>query len=610
MSDTDKNGLPRKHGGVDVAGFLPPLGVEPDRPSGPEFDALVTEVKRLRKPPQPLKVLRTAEGWRLADEGSWLRWSACQCVGTGISVVSADDVEVVVPESANSNELDVGPPLDEQATLPTGPLPSAGVLRKMASELGLDLDGVLPEKHPKKVEKQAAWELVRAASRKQEENGNAVAIPDQSPRAENDAGASTADGSEPEDEIQAVSQGPQMLRLADIILDPEVQSRTQIDADVVEEYAEKMREGTRFPPIVVFLDGEDLRVADGFHRVEAARLAGLDDIEADVRSGSRRDAVLHAVGANSTHGLRRTNADKRRAVQILLDDPEWTQWSAREIARRAGVSHVLVGRLRSGLSGNGYQIGPKIVSRGGSVYEMNVGGKSAQQAAEPALEVESEVSDGGSPEAKSSDSDENVGFVEVGEVADYGAKHGPEVEAEDEPEQEAVEAEPVEVEQGPEPEDEPLIETEPEPVSETVQQDDQEGDDGAAQLARTDGPVDAPEMPIATDATSSPVPLGAPLPDAPSPPPKVTKAALRAHYQALAAYLPKSEPGEALKLLEGLAELAAIEAWFGGEYYELDLEALSKLVLDNLSGWAKDDEKAAKGWAGSHVKRLRALFGQ
>jgi hypothetical protein len=42
--------------------------------------------------------------------------------------------------------------------------------------------------------------------------------------------------------------------------------------------------------------------------------------------------VLYTVGANATHGLRRSNADKRRAVSMLLDDPEWAQWSNLAIA--------------------------------------------------------------------------------------------------------------------------------------------------------------------------------------------------------------------------------------------------------------------------------------
>jgi len=35
--------------------------------------------------------------------------------------------------------------------------------------------------------------------------------------------------------------------------------------------------------------------------------------------------LLYAVGSNATHGLRRSNADKRRAAQMLLEDPEWVQ---------------------------------------------------------------------------------------------------------------------------------------------------------------------------------------------------------------------------------------------------------------------------------------------
>jgi hypothetical protein len=50
---------------------------------------------------------------------------------------------------------------------------------------------------------------------------------------------------------------------------------------------------------------------------------GLAKISADVREGSRRDAILYAVGANASHGLKRTNRDKRNAVMVLLKDPEW-----------------------------------------------------------------------------------------------------------------------------------------------------------------------------------------------------------------------------------------------------------------------------------------------
>src|SRR4051794_2553253 len=69
---------------------------------------------------------------------------------------------------------------------------------------------------------------------------------------------------------------------------------------VIEGYAREMREGAAFPPVVVFYEGESdtYWLADGYHRVEAARLAGLTGVEADIRHGTERDAILYAVAAN------------------------------------------------------------------------------------------------------------------------------------------------------------------------------------------------------------------------------------------------------------------------------------------------------------------------
>lgn len=137
------------------------------------------------------------------------------------------------------------------------------------------------------------------------------------------------------------------LRIDLIRIDGGTQPRAHLNPETVTEYANAMADdGCVFPPVTVFYDGADYWLADGFHRVAASKEAGFADIDADVRQGTRRDAVLFSVGANADHGLRRTNEDKRRAVLTLLNDSEWGQWSAREIARRCGVHHQLVERLR------------------------------------------------------------------------------------------------------------------------------------------------------------------------------------------------------------------------------------------------------------------------
>lgn len=139
----------------------------------------------------------------------------------------------------------------------------------------------------------------------------------------------------------------EILDISKIRMDGGSQPRAYVDATVMEDYALRMSEGARFPPVVVFFDGKEYWLGDGFHRTHAARDGlGLTEIEADVRQGTQRDAILFSCGANAEHGMRRTNADKHRAVMRLIEDPEWSKWSDREIARRCAVSNTFVSSLR------------------------------------------------------------------------------------------------------------------------------------------------------------------------------------------------------------------------------------------------------------------------
>lgn len=129
-------------------------------------------------------------------------------------------------------------------------------------------------------------------------------------------------------------------------IDCGTQSRVDIDQQTVSSYAEFIKEGVVFPPVTVFFDGTQHYLADGFHRYFAHKEAGHKEILAHVISGTLRDAILFSLEANATHGLPRTNADKRKSVQIMLDDFEWSEWSNAEIARRCRVSHTFVNKMR------------------------------------------------------------------------------------------------------------------------------------------------------------------------------------------------------------------------------------------------------------------------
>lgn len=155
-----------------------------------------------------------------------------------------------------------------------------------------------------------------------------------------------------------------------IRIDGGTQPRMLINTDVVEDYASQIEAGRELPPLVVFHDGAEYWLADGFHRYHArATVLGAAMIECDVREGTQEDAIVYSCGANAEHGLRRTNADKRRAVMIMLSHRP--TWSDREIAQHCSVTHPFVGVMRE-LSGNGCQI--RDASRGEVTYKMDVAG--------------------------------------------------------------------------------------------------------------------------------------------------------------------------------------------------------------------------------------------
>lgn len=137
-----------------------------------------------------------------------------------------------------------------------------------------------------------------------------------------------------------------LIGLDAIRIDGGTQSREKIDEIIVGEYADLIEDGVVFPAVRVYFDGVSHYLADGFHRYHAHRKAGKGSIEADVEKGTLRDAILYSLGANHEHGLRRSNADKRKAVQAMLDDFEWQEWSNGEIARRCHVSERLVANMR------------------------------------------------------------------------------------------------------------------------------------------------------------------------------------------------------------------------------------------------------------------------
>lgn len=164
---------------------------------------------------------------------------------------------------------------------------------------------------------------------------------------------------------------PTEVSLDSINIQGGTQARVRTNDDAIESYADEMSQGAAFPPITVYFDGTTHWLADGFHRYLAAKRVGRTSILAEVNAGGRSDALRHALGANSTNGVYRTNDDKRNAVEIALE--EWPDLANPVIAEICKVSAELVRRRRTELTQAGKLQRPeRVTGRDGKEYPSQI----------------------------------------------------------------------------------------------------------------------------------------------------------------------------------------------------------------------------------------------
>ena len=187
----------------------------------------------------------------------------------------------------------------------------------------------------------------------------------------------------------------QWLNLGLIELNAGTQSRKGTSQQTINDYAELMRDELwdweRFPLPIIFSDGENFWPGDGHHRIEAAGIAGLEQILVEICLGTLRDAIFCSTSANKYHGLPRTNADKRNQVELLLRDPEWQQMSDRAIADHCNVSAPFVGKIRAELAEAGTVniYSERVDRKGRKLNTAGIGTKlSPKSAPQPAVAAE------------------------------------------------------------------------------------------------------------------------------------------------------------------------------------------------------------------------------
>jgi hypothetical protein len=129
----------------------------------------------------------------------------------------------------------------------------------------------------------------------------------------------------------------------------EYQMRAELSEDLIVEYLglidSRNSDWVFSEPCKVVRVGHELIIVDGFHRLEATRRACRSRILAEIVDGTRVDALRAALSANSQHGARLTNADKRRKVTVALSDETIGKLSNRQIADLCGVSDRFVAEV-------------------------------------------------------------------------------------------------------------------------------------------------------------------------------------------------------------------------------------------------------------------------
>jgi len=182
------------------------------------------------------------------------------------------------------------------------------------------------------------------------------------------------------------------IRLDEIKIDTSVQLLERgLAPETVRSYVAALTNDAQMPPIVLFrLDGQ-LVVADGFHRVAAHRFLGLAEVEAEVREGTRQDALLYAATANVANGKPMSQAEKREAGERLL---RMTKWSQHRIARELAVDPASISRWASSIADAIDR--PTTVTRNGTTYTMdtsNIGQQESEPEPSPSLTPDVAVSD-------------------------------------------------------------------------------------------------------------------------------------------------------------------------------------------------------------------------
>lgn len=110
-----------------------------------------------------------------------------------------------------------------------------------------------------------------------------------------------------------------LIKIVEIELDTNIYPRLQVGWLTAFQYAQAMRAGSVFPPILLGKLKHKLFLVDGWHRLQAMKMLHEEYIRATVKKyESKREMFLDAVKLNIVHGRPISQQEKTRIIDKLL----------------------------------------------------------------------------------------------------------------------------------------------------------------------------------------------------------------------------------------------------------------------------------------------------
>lgn len=113
------------------------------------------------------------------------------------------------------------------------------------------------------------------------------------------------------------------------------------DEKTVKKYQGVLEDGGELPEIECVFDEKKYWVFDGFQRGEAYTREGKGSVPVLVYLGTYEDAEFYALSSNARHGLTRSDADVRKALNKLLDTPHLLKRVTDSVAKHNDLSRAI-----------------------------------------------------------------------------------------------------------------------------------------------------------------------------------------------------------------------------------------------------------------------------